>query len=137
MCIFQNKYYLYHYLIYFTVYHCFVYHQRFIKGSFEKNLSQTPFLITVWPCSFFFSFFHSLWDLKFTGDQITKKEWWALYDKWKFWIDTSWLVLYNALRFEKMQKRFVGEHRFYMNSFTLLISNDPFLLRLEIFSKFS
>ena len=48
------------------------------------------------------------------------------------WIDTSWLVLYNALRFEKMQKYFISEHTFYINSFTLLISSDPFLLMLEI-----
>ena len=78
-----------------------------------------------------FHFFHPLWNLKFTGGQITKK-WWALYDKWKIWIDTSWFVLYNALRFEKMQKRFISEHTFYINCFTLLISIDSFLLRLEL-----
>ena len=80
---------------------------------------------------FSFHFFHPLWNLKFTGGQITKK-WWALYDKWKIWIDTSWIALYNALRFEKMQKRFISEHTFYINCLTLLISIDPFLLRLEI-----
>ena len=78
-----------------------------------------------------FHFFHPLWNLKFTGGQITKK-WLALHDKWKIWIDTSWLVLYNALRFEKMQKRFISEHTFYINCFTLLISIDSFLLRLEL-----
>ena len=64
----------------------------------------------------------------------SQKKWWALYDKWEIWIDTSWLALYNALRFEKMQKRFISEHTFYINCFTLLIviSIDPFLLRLEI-----
>ena len=73
-----------------------------------------------------FHFFHPLWNLKFTGGQITKK-WWALYDKWKIWIDTSWLALYNALRFEKMQKPFISEHTFYLNCFTLLIQRCQLL----------
>ena len=41
-------------------------------------------------------------------------------------------MLYNALRFEKMQKCFISEHTFFINCFTLLISIDPFLLRLEL-----
>ena len=73
LCIFQNKYHLYYYLIYFAVYHCFIYHQRFIKGSFEKNLSQTPFLITLWLCSFFFSFFSPIMEFKVHGWSNHKK----------------------------------------------------------------
>ena len=80
---------------------------------------------------FSFHFFHPFWNLKPAGGQISKK-WWAFYDKWKIWIDTLWLALYNALRFEKMQKRFISEHTFYINCFTILVSIDPFLLRLEI-----
>lgn len=66
----------------------------------------------------------------------SQKNWWALYNKWKTWTDTSWLVLYNALHFEKMHKRFlkmwVSEQTFCITFFTLLISIDPILLRLEI-----
>ena len=75
---------------------------------------------------FSFHFFHPLWNLKFTVVKSQKK-WWALYNKWKIWIDTSWLALYNALRFEKMQRRFISEHTFYINCFTLLIQRCQLL----------
>ena len=127
LCIFQNKYYLYHYLICFTVYYWFFLPSTFhiIKSSFEKNLSQTPFLITVWSILFSFHFFHPLWNLKFMVK--SQKKWWALCDKWEIWIDTSWLALYNALRFEKMQKPVISEHTFYINCFTLLIQRCQLL----------
>ena len=103
---------------------CFVYHQCFIKKIFSQNWWFFLDVIHVWRftlpdsrCFFIlFIFFthYEIWSSRWVKSQ---KNWWALYDKWKLYIDTSLFVLCNELRFGKMKKRFlkvwVSEHVFY------------------------
>ena len=109
------------------------FHKRFFLKKISLKLLLS--LLSHSGCSFIFSLSSSIMEFKVHGwSNINKKQKksWALYDKWKIWIDASWLGLYNVLRLEKMQKRFISAHTFCINCFTLLISMDPFLLRLEI-----